>query len=367
MSSPSVIRGIGSKSPENWKSPQELEYPPRKFNDDDVLIKVHSCGVCGSDVHASAGNWGPYPGEHLVVGHEIVGRVEKVGPKVTEFKVGDIVGVGAAAGACGECENCKSDNEQYCNKLIQTYNTPNWKADGYVTQGGYSSHVIIEENFVFPIPEGFPEDLAGPLMCAGLTVFSPLWRSLNGDGKGKTVGIIGIGGLGHLAIQFAKALGAEVVAFSRSSSKKADALKLGADEFIATGEEPEWNSKYSRHFDLLLNCATSFTGINYGDFFPCIKVGGDFITVGAPAGNELLSLHSFQLIQTGASMSGSLVGSKKEALIMLDLAAKNKIYPVVEKLPISVESVQTVLTRAQKSDVKYRFVLTDIEEYFDKK
>ncbi|CAH6719890.1 NADP-dependent alcohol dehydrogenase 7 [[Candida] jaroonii] len=366
MSLPNTIKAIGAKDVESWENPVDLEFKPRKFNQDDVLVKIQSCGVCGSDLHAVSGAWASYEG-HQVVGHEVVGKVEKVGPNVTEFKVGDIVGVGAAIGSCGECKSCKNNNEQYCAKLIHTYAMPHWKSDNWVTQGGYASHIIAEENFVFHIPKNLPLDVAGPLMCGGLTVFSPLWRSLNGDGKGKTVGIIGIGGLGHLAIKFAKALGAKVVAFSRSNSKRDDALELGADEYVATGIDVDWTSKYEREFDVILNCASSFTDIKYENFFKLMDVQGNFITVGAPPSDESLKLHAFQLLLSGASMSGSLIGSKKECSIMLDLCAKEKIYPVIEKLPMSVENVKNAWSRVGKSDVRYRFVLTDIEEYFENK
>lgn len=364
MSLPKTIKGIGSVNEGEWTTPKQLEYSPRKFNDEDILIRIEYCGVCGSDVHTISGGWGRY--RNLVPGHEIVGIAEKVGSKVKTIKVGDTVGVGPMAGSCGECKLCLSDNEQYCKKVIGTYRAKNYKADNYYMQGGYATHTIVEENFVFPIPKEIPAKFAGPLMCAGLTVFSPLYKSLKGNGEGKLVGIVGIGGLGHLAIMFAKALGAKVVAFSRSSSKRQDSLDLGADDYVATGEDTDWTSKYEREFDIVLNCASSFTDINYQSFFGVLKVKGDFITVGSPEFKEMLDIHAFQLVVSGISLGGSLAGSKKEAMIMLDLAAKNKIFPVIEEIPLSVENVKQSWQRVQKSDVKYRLVLTGIQDYFSK-
>lgn len=364
MSIPKTIKGIGSVNEKEWTSPQELEYSPRKFNDEDVLIRIDYCGICGSDVHTMSGGWGRY--RNLVPGHEIVGRAMKVGSKVKSIKAGDRVGVGPMAGSCGECKLCLSDNEHYCKKVISTYRSKNYKADNYFMQGGYATHIIVEENFVFSIPDGIPLNVAGPLMCAGLTVFSPLYRNLKDNNNEKLVGIIGIGGLGHLAIMFAKALGAKVVAFSRSNSKKQDALSLGADDYVATGEDTNWVSKYEREFDVLLNCASSFTDINYQSFFGALKVQGNFITVGSPELSETLDLHAVQLVVSGIALGGSLAGSKKEALVMLDLAAKRKIFPVIEELPMSVENVKHGWQKVQKSDVKYRLVLTGIQNHFAK-
>lgn len=361
MSVPEVIQGVAVN---DWKLPKKVEYAPKKVLPTDVMIKINYCGVCGSDVHTANGNWGPHKRNDLVVGHEIVGSVIKVGEKVSEVKVGDTVGVGAHSNSCHECKLCKSDNEQYCPKQIPTYNGVDYYSDDYVTQGGYASHAVADIDHVFPIPKDLPEEFAGPLMCAGLTVFSPLYRSLHGKGDGKLVGVIGIGGLGHLAVMFAKALGAKVVAFSRSSKKKEETLKLGADEFIATGEEPEWNQKYFKEFDVVLNCASSFTDVHFETYLPAIAIDGQFVTVGAPAASEMMNMHAFQFILNNATLKGSEIGSKKEATIMLKLAAEKKIYPIIEKKPINEANVGEVLERVENSDVRYRFVLTDFDKYF---
>lgn len=365
MSVPEVFKGVTVNEPSDWKNTKLIEYQPKKVLPTDVVVKVEYCGVCGSDLHTITGSWGPLQRKDLVVGHEIIGKVVKVGDKVKDIKLGDTVGIGAHSSSCHECKLCKSDNEQYCLKQIGTYNGVDYHSDNYVTQGGYASHAIASEDHVFPIPENLPGEVAAPLMCAGLTVFSPLYRSLQGNGEGKLVGVIGIGGLGHLAIMFAKALGAKVVAFSRSSRKKEDAMKLGADDFIAASEDPEWNKRYFKDFDVILNCASSFTDIDMESYLPAIAINGKFIAVGAPSVSEKMEMHAFQLILHNASLNGSEIGSKKEALIMLKLAAENKIYPVIEKLPINEANVAKVLEGVDNSSVRYRYVLTDFDKFFD--
>lgn len=364
MSVPEVIKGIGSTAPEKWTEPHLLDWQPKKILPTDVMVKVEFCGVCGSDAHTISGRWGPYADDKCVVGHEIVGKVIKVGDQVTEVKIGDYVGIGAASSSCHECKMCKNDNEQYCFKGIGTYNSVDYHSDNFVTKGGYASHAVASISHIFPIPENLPREYAGPLMCGGLTVFSPLYRALQGDGTGKLVGIVGIGGLGHMAVQFAKALGAKVVAFSRSSKKKDEVLGLGADEFIATGEDPDWNKRYVKDFDVVLNCASNFTDIKFEQYLPTIAVGGEFILVGAPPISETMTFHPFLLLANNTSLKGSGIGSKKEALIMLKMAADKKIYPIIEKLPINESNVAQVLDRVSRSDVRYRFVLTDFDKFF---
>lgn len=365
MSVPQVIKGIGCTDPKNWASPKHLEYEPKKFLPTDVMVKVEYCGVCGSDFHTISGSWGPYADDKCVVGHEIVGKAIKVGDQVTEVKVGDYVGIGAASSACHDCKMCKEDNEQYCFKGIGTYNSTDYHSDNYVTKGGYASHAVASISHIFPIPDHLPREVAGPLMCGGLTVFSPLYRALHGDGKGKLVGVVGIGGLGHLAVKFGKALGAKVVAFSRSSKKKEEVLEMGADDFIATGEDTDWNKKFVKEFDVILNCASNFTDIKFEQYLPTIAVGGEFILVGAPPVQETMTFHPFLLLANNTTLKGSGIGSKKEALAMLKLAADKKIYPIIEKLPINEANVAEVLDRVGKSDVRYRFVLTDFDKCFD--
>lgn len=364
MSELETFKGIAITGPKEWENPKTMDFKAKKFLPTDVLIKIECCGICGSDFHTLSGNFGPYYDEKLIGGHEIVGQVLKVGDQVKDVKIGDTVGIGGHSSSCHECKMCQNDNEQYCPKQIRTYNWPDYHSDDYVTQGGFASHAIASASHVFPIPENLPKELASPLLCAGLTVFSPLYRNLKGDGTGKLVGIIGIGGLGHMAVKFAKAMGAKVVAFSRTSKKKQEVLDMGADEFIATGENPDWNKDYFKVFDMVLNCASSFTDIQYEQYLQAIALDAPFVTVGAPPEYENMSVHAFQLIVHNASLKGSMVGSKKEAAIMLKMAAEQKIYPIIETLPINEANVVQVLQRVAKSDVRYRFVLTDYDKFF---
>lgn len=364
MNVPEIIKGIGCTDPKDWASPKRLEYEPKRLLPTDVMIKVEYCGVCGSDYHTITGNWGPYPSDKCVVGHEMVGKVIKTGDQVTEVKIGDYVGIGADSSSCHECKMCKSNNEQYCLKGIGTYNGIDYHADNYVTKGGYASHAIASISHIFPIPDHLPREVAGPLLCGGLTAFSPLYRALQGNGTGKLVGIIGIGGIGHMAVKFAKALGATVVAFSRSSKKRQEVLDMGADEYIATGEEPDWNQRYIKEFDFILNCASDLSDIKFEQYLPAIAVGGEFIMVSAPPIKQSISFHPFLFLANNTTLKGSSIGSKQEALIMLKLAADNKIYPIIEKLPINEANVGKAFERVGKSDVRYKFVLTDFDKCF---
>ncbi|KGU25786.1 alcohol dehydrogenase (NADP+) [Candida albicans P57055] len=363
---PAKFQGFASSNKNTWNKPKLVSYDRKQINPHDVVLENEVCGLCYSDIHTLQSNWGEYNRDDLVVGHEIVGKVIAVGDKVTEFKIGQRVGIGAASSACRECNRCKSDNEQYCAKAASTYNAPDVRSNNYVTQGGYSSHSIADEQFVFPIPDDLPSAYTAPLMCAGITVFSPLLRNLGSDAKGKTVGIIGIGGLGHLALQLAKALGAKVVAFSRTSSKKDQALKLGADEFIATNEEKDWSSKYHDTFDFILNCASGVDGLNLQDYLSVLKVDKKFISVGLPPATEQFGVSPFTFLKHGASFGSSLLGSKVEVLEMLKLAAKHNVKPWIEEVPLSEENCSKALNRCHDGDVRYRFVFTEFDKAFAK-
>ncbi|CUM65816.1 uncharacterized protein PRCAT00003465001 [Priceomyces carsonii] len=361
---PSTFKGFGVDKAENWNKPKLVEYKAKDMTPTELCVKIECCGLCGSDVHTLKGHWAPLQRDDLVVGHEVVGRVVSVGSQVSEFEIGERVGIGAACNSCHNCVRCKNDNEQYCRKLIHTYNASDWKSDNYVTQGGYANYTIADESFTFHIPENLESVHAAPLMCGGLTVFSPLVRGVGFDAKGKNVGIIGIGGLGHMAIQFAAAIGAEVTAFSRTSSKKEQCLKMGAKYFVATNEDKEWYENYGDKFDMLLNCASSFTDIDYSSFTKVLKVGAVFTTVGAPPVSEMLSFSPFQLILNNLNICGSNIGSKKEAIKMLEIAAEKGIKPWIEEVPISAKACGESLERCDKGDVRYRFVFTDYENAF---
>lgn len=353
-----TFKGIAVVDHKDWKNPKKVEFPAKPFYDNDVDIKIEACGVCGSDIHCAAGNWGQKQ-TPLVVGHEIIGKVVKVGPKCkTGLKIGDRVGVGAQVFSCLECERCKNDNEPYCARFVTTYSQP--YEDGYVSQGGYANYVRVHEHFAVPIPENIPSEYAAPLLCGGLTVYSPLLR--NGCGPGKKVGILGIGGIGHMGILFAKAMGAEVYAISRSNAKKEDSLKLGADHYIATKEEPDWGTKYFDTFDLIVVCASSLTDVDFDVMPKAMKVGGRIVSISVPEQDEVLTMKPFGLI--GVSIANSILGSIAEMKQLLKLVSENNIKIWVETLPVGEAGVKEAFERMDKGDVRYRFTLVDYEKEF---
>ncbi|KAK6463733.1 alcohol dehydrogenase, class V [Scheffersomyces coipomensis] len=362
---PTKFKGFAPKTQEAWEHPKLVEYDPKPFLPTDITIKIKACGVCGSDCHTLSGSWGPYQRPDLSVGHEIVGEVIEVGDKVTEHKLGDIVAVGAQSDSCLQCSRCESHNEQYCQKqLVPTYNGKSVQSNGYITQGGYASHVRLNQHFAVKVPHNLAYEYAAPLLCAGLTVYSPIIRNLGHDLTGKVVGIVGIGGLGAMGLQISRALGAKkVYAFSRSDKKKQDAIKLGADELIAT-KDGEWVGEHLDEFDLILNCASSGKDANIGPFLQVLKLDGKFVTVSSPPLTESLSIMPYLLLMNQSTIRGSGVGSIKEAKELLQLYADKGLKPWIEKVPISEEGVHQVVTRCHKSDVRYRFVLTDYDKFF---
>ena len=360
MSYPEKFTGVAIMDVNDWQHPKTVEFDPKVLGDHDVDVKVECCGVCGSDHHGSTGLWGEqqYP---YVAGHEVIGRVVKVGPKCDSgLKVGDRVGIGAQVWSCMECKRCKNNNESYCPKAIWTMGMA--YPDGYVSKGGFADYIRLHEHYAIPIPDDLDSAEAAPLMCGGITVFSPLLR--NGCGPGKKVGILGIGGIGHMGVLFAKAMGAEVYAISRSSRKKEDAIKLGADHFIATKEERDWVEKYFDTLDLLVICAGSFTEIDFVNLPKIMTVGGKIVCIGVPKFDEKLELTPFSLMGTSFGASG--IGSPKEIRQLLELVSEKKIKPWVEKVPISEEGLATVYDRMNKGDVRYRFTMVDHDKYFAK-
>ncbi|KAL7412872.1 NADPH-dependent alcohol dehydrogenase [Mrakia frigida] len=327
-----------------------ISYDLKTAEDNDVDIAIEYCGVCGSDVHTITAGWGP-PILPCVVGHEVVGRVSRVGPKVTEFKVGDHVGVGAAVWSDGDCDQCTHDNEQYCPKKVFTYNAR--YENGDLATGGYADSIRVNDRFVFGIPEGMSGAEAAPLMCAGLTVYSPMVR--NNVGPGSKVGIVGIGGLGHIAIQFAKALGAEVFAFTHSLKKKDDILAMGADHIIVTGGGEEFEKKHAFELDFLLTTVDSVDGLPLDKLIKCVNINGTIITVGIPAGGMLPPISAMSFLGNGCHLGSSLLGSKKEAVAMLQLAHEKGVKPWIQEIPMSraAEAVNGV----RDGSVRYRYVL----------
>jgi len=322
------------------------EIKRRDLDSHDVLIEIKYAGICHSDIHTAHGEWGEvnYP---LVPGHEIAGIVTAVGAEVTKYNVGDRVGVGCMVDSCGECENCRRGEEQYCLEgNIPTYNG----VDKYCepTQGGYSTHIVVTEDFVVKIPDNIELDVAAPLLCAGITTYSPLnhWAA----GPGKKVAIVGMGGLGHMAVKIAHAMGAEVTVLSQTLKKKADGLEFGADHYYAT-KDPETFEKLAGTFDLIINTVSA--KIDISAYLSLLTLDGTLVNVGAPA--EPLALNVFSLIGHRRSFAGSLIGGIRETQEMLNFCASHNIEPKIEV--ISADQIDEAYERVLASDVKYRFVI----------
>ena len=312
----------------------------------DVLIEIRFAGICHSDIHTVRGDWGPqqYP---LAPGHEIAGIVTEVGSAVTKHAVGDRVGVGCMVNSCRECANCTKGEEQYClNGMIGTYGAVD--RDGTITQGGYSSHVVVTEDFVVSIPEGIGLDAAAPLLCAGITTYSPLrhW----GAGPGKKIADVGLGGLGHLAVKLAHAMGAEVTVLSQSLKKQEDGLKLGADHYYATSDETTFTD-LANTFDLIINTVSA--PIDISAYLQLLSLDGALVNVGAPA--EPLPVNVFSLILGRRSFAGSAIGGIRETQEMLDFCAEHNLGAEVEVIPAG--KINEAYERILASDVRYRFVI----------
>ena len=329
-------------------------YEPKSFEETDVDIKIDACGICGSDIHTLRSGWGPadYP---VVVGHEIVGKAIRVGKEVQGIKVGDRVGVGAQSASClkADCDECQNDFEQHCQNLnVNTYNGKH--ANGDKSYGGYARYWRGPSHFVIPIPESLSTEDAAPMLCGGITTYSPLKQ--HGAGPGKRVGIIGIGGLGHFGLLWAKALGcSSITAISRTSSKKPDALRMGADKFIATDEEAKWNRKHSKSLDLII-CTVSSPKLPLNSYLSLLDLNGVFVQVGAPE-DPVPPFNAFALIMKNIKIAGSMIGSPKEIGEMLELAAERGMRPWVQKRPMG-EANQAVVDM-ENGVARYRYVLVN--------
>lgn len=313
----------------------------------DVQIDIKYCGVCHTDVHFVRNEWGIsiYP---MVPGHEIVGVVNQVGAHVKKYKEGDIVGVGCMVDSCRVCNNCQEGQQQYClNGNTFTYNGPE-KETGGITYGGYSSRIVVNEDFVLRVSDKLPLEKVAPLLCAGITTYSPLrrWKI----GKGHNVGVVGLGGLGHMVVKFAAAFGAEVTVLSTSPSKEEDAKQLGAHHFIVTKEE-EQVQKAAGSFDYILDTVASKH--DYNLYLNMLKTKGTLICLGVPP--EPMEVGAFPLIFQGREVAGSLIGGIAETQEMLDYCAKHNITADVEV--IDIKDINRAYDRMEKSDVKYRFVI----------
>ncbi|WVF69013.1 hypothetical protein IAT40_003787 [Kwoniella sp. CBS 6097] len=349
MSAQTSAKGYGISDTKKYTDFTVKEFPLKTAHADDVTLDISHCGVCGSDVHTVTGGWGGLGVPWCVPGHEIIGTVTHVGDNVKEFKVGQRVGVGAQVLSCMKCERCKADNENYCAQSVDTYNAK--FPDDVEAQGGYSTAIRTHQQFVFAIPEALESESAAPLLCAGLTVYSPLVR--NGTGAGKTVGIVGIGGLGHLAIQFAHHLGAKVVVFSHSPNKKEDAMSLGADEFVSTAEDG-FADKYADKIDYILSAADA-KSIPLAELLSTLKVDGKLTSVGLPD-EPWEGLQPQAMASNAACIGGSHIGSKKECNAMLKLCAEKNIKPIIDQvLPMS--EAGKAIEAVKNNNVRYRFVL----------
>ncbi|MFI6939544.1 NAD(P)-dependent alcohol dehydrogenase [Streptomyces sp. NPDC050418] len=312
----------------------------------DILIDIKFSGICHSDIHQARDGWGEgiFP---MVPGHEIAGIVAEVGPEVTKYKAGDRVGVGCFVDSCRECEYCLQGLEQYCTQgMTGTYNALD--KNGEPTYGGYSTHLVVDENYAVRIPEGISLDVAAPLLCAGITLYSPLkhWNA----GPGKKVAIVGLGGLGHMGVKIAHALGAEVTVLSQSLRKKADGERLGADHYYATSD-PATFEELAGTFDLIVSTVSAPLPLD--QYLSLLKVDGVLANVGAP--EEPVSLNLFSVIGGRKTLAGSMIGGIAETQEMLDFCASHGFGAEIEV--ISAEQINEAYERVLASDVRYRFVI----------
>lgn len=323
-----------------------FSFDRRAPGDYDVAIDIRFCGICHTDIHQTRDEWGEgmYP---MVPGHEIAGVVSSVGKRVTKFKPGDHVGVGCFVDSCRTCAECRRGEEQYCSvATVFTYASAD--KEGRPTYGGYSDKIVVDENYVLRIPDSLPLDGAAPLLCAGITLYSPLkhW----GAGPGKKVGIIGLGGLGHMGVKLAHAMGAEVTVFSQSLKKQADGKRLGADHFYATSD-PATFETLRKQFDLIVNTVPAAS--NWNQFVDLLTTDGSLVMVGVP--DDAVPVNGFPLIAGRRSIAGSMIGGIAETQEMLDFCGKHNIVSDIERIPM--QKVNEAYERVVRGDVRYRFVI----------
>ena len=312
----------------------------------DVVVDIAFCGVCHSDIHQARDEWGGsiFP---MVPGHEIVGTVARVGDDVTRWKVGETVGVGVFVDSCRECEACRAGEEQYCEQdMAPTYN--GHERDGTTpTYGGYSERIVVDENYVLRIPDGLAHDRAAPLLCAGITTYSPI-RHFGGD-EASEAAVLGLGGLGHMGVKFLKALGARVTVLSHSPGKRDDALRLGADDFVVTSEDDAFKKNAGR-FDFILDTVSA--AHDYNAYLRMVRRDGTMVIVGLP---DPWPLEPGVLINKRRRLAGSMIGGIRETQEMLDLCAERDVASDIEVIPI--QQINEAYERTLKSDVRYRFVI----------
>ncbi|MBC2864925.1 NAD(P)-dependent alcohol dehydrogenase [Streptomyces mexicanus] len=339
-----TVNAYGATSATEPLVPMTIER--REVGPHDVLIEIKYTGICHSDIHHAHSDWKQetYP---LVPGHEIAGIVAQVGSKVTRHAVGDRVGVGCMVDSCRECANCRKGKEQYCLRG-NTLTYADVDSGGTPTQGGYATHIVVNEDFVLSIPDGISLDAAAPLLCAGITTYAPLRRW--GAGPGKKVAVVGLGGLGHVAVKLAHAMGAEVTVLSQSLRKKDDGLRLGADHYHATSD-PATFEQLADSFDIIVNTVSA--RIDLDAYLSLLATGGVLANVGAPS--EPVSLNVFSLLGGERTLAGSLIGGIRETQEMLDFCAEHRIGSEIEVIP--AEKINEAYERVLASAVRYRFVI----------
>ncbi len=336
--------GYAAQSPTS--APAPFDFGHREPGPTDILIDIQFCGICHSDIHQARDEWGGaiFP---MVPGHEIVGKVARVGAEVKDFKVGDFAAVGCMVDSCRQCDSCKAGEEQYCDRheTVFTYNSKDHQ--GNPTFGGYADHIVVDQAFALHVPENLDPAATAPLLCAGITTYSPLKHY--GIGPGKKVGVVGLGGLGHMALKFSHAFGAQTVMFTTSPSKCDDARKLGADEVVLTKEEG-WADKLAGSFDLILDCVSAKHDVV--PYLSLLKRDGTLCTVGVP--EDPISFGAFAVLGR-KNFSGSMIGGIAETQAMLDFCSEKNIVSDIEMT--TFDQLETAWDRVVKGDVKYRFVL----------
>jgi uncharacterized zinc-type alcohol dehydrogenase-like protein len=343
-----MAKAIGYAAYDPKKPLAPFDFERREPGPEDVQIEILYCGVCHSDLHQARDEWGnsAFP---MVPGHEIVGRVTQVGSGVTKFKAGDLAGVGCLVDSCRTCPDCQQDLEQYCNDSTYTYNSPDKKNPGKSTYGGYSNLIVVDQHFVLQVSDKLDLAAVAPLLCAGITTYSPLrhWKV----GPGMKVGIVGLGGLGHMGVKFAHAFGAHTVLFTTSANKVEDAKRLGADEVVISKNADEMQ-QHAESFDFILN--TVAAPHNLDAFTGLLKRDGTMCLVGVPDSPHP-SPAVGNLIFKRRALAGSLIGGLRETQEMLDFCAEHNIVSDIEM--IKIQEINEAFDRMQKSDVKYRFVI----------
>jgi uncharacterized zinc-type alcohol dehydrogenase-like protein len=345
-----ATRGYAASRPQAALAP--FTFQRREPGPTDVLIEILYCGVCHSDIHQARQEWGSarFP---MVPGHEIVGRVSRLGSKVRKFKLGDLAGVGCLVNSCRTCASCQENQEQYCeNGSVGTYNSlekfTDSKGQRVPTYGGYSEHIVVDEDFTLRLPPQLPLAATAPLLCAGITTYSPLRHFQVRSGQ--KVGVVGLGGLGHMAVKFARALGCQTVVFTTSAHKRAEALRLGAHEAVLSTDEAALD-KQARSFDFILDTVSAAHDLNW--YLHALKRDGTLCLVGAP--EDPHEVEGFELILQRRRLAGSLIGGIAETQEMLDYCGQHGITSDIELIPI--QQINTAFDRVVAGDVQYRFVI----------